>query len=346
MSEYDPKRIGGSDAGPIILGTPRTAGDVYLRIVDGVESPDSFYAAAGRAMEPVIRAEVERELGVRIVKPEPLFFGRYPAEEGSILRASPDGIIEGIGELWECKLTWSLDEYGTEGTDEVPHHHLLQVQFYMHAFNIDRCRLTVRPIWGSRNQHYLIDRNRRLGEKIAAKLVAFWFDHIVPQRPPPILDPVVLDKAYPGSYPNAKQRPCVLADEKIGRALELLKVVRQREAYLTAVKEALELDIKNYIGAAAGVEHMGERVTWLRPKPKKVINWEAVAMRQRLLLSGICDGPVVGDEWKPILAEIERECTEEKQQARRFYVPREWTKAVETQTPENRSALPEGGTEE
>ena len=339
MSEYDPKRIGGSDAGPIILGKPRTAGDVYLRIVDGVESPDSFYAAAGRAMEPVIRAEVERELGVKIEKPPSMLVSDWG-------RASPDGIIEGVDELWECKLTWSLDEYGTEGTDEVPLHHLLQVQFYLHRWTMPRARLTVRPIWGSRNQHYLIDRNPRLGAQIEGRLIKFWHDHILTQRPPPILDPVVLDKAYPGSYPNAKQRPCVLADEKIGRALELLKVVRQREAYLTAVKEALELDIKNYIGAAAGVEHMGERVTWLRPKPKKVINWEAVAMRQRLLLSGICDGPVVGDEWKPILAEIERECTEEKQQARRFYVPREWTKAVETQTPENRSALPEGGTEE
>lgn len=311
----DFSRLGGSDAGPIILGAPRTAGDVYLRVVEGIEDPDSFYAAAGRAMESVIREEEERRLGISIRKPTSHLIGNWG-------RASPDGIIEGCDEGWECKLAWSLKDYGAEGTDEVPPHHLLQCQFYMHVFRLPRWRLTVRPIWASRNQSYLINRNEQLGTAIETRLLQFWTDHIVPKVPPPIQDAALLDSAFKGEYPNAKSRPCVIADESAGHAMEMLKKFRQKEKAFVAMKEQLELTVKNAIGAAAGIEHQGERVMWLRPKPRRSVNWEAVAMQQRLLLSSFVE---IHPQIKDQVALIEQNATLEKQQARRLTVPRSWT---------------------
>ena len=125
------KGIGSSDV-PTILGLNpwATAHDLWLfktGQVPGVEENEAM--RIGTLLEEGVLKLASARLGVRIVKPTSTFVGSAP-----FMRANIDGMIGSAkrgSPIVEAKTTGRTDEWGAEGTDEVPEGVRSQVMFQM-----------------------------------------------------------------------------------------------------------------------------------------------------------------------------------------------------------------------
>lgn len=304
--------IGGSDVGPILFNHPRHAGEVYLRIVDGFDDgADTWFAEVGRALEPVVRRRVADELGCEIVKPDTI----YVEDWG---RASPDGIIEMMQEGWECKVRFNLQGYGEEGSDQVPHHELLQCMWYMHVTGLPRWRLTVQPTFTERLRHYFIGYLPELGARMENKLKAWWDRHVV-TRTPPALPPARLDDRWPGRIEKGEPE---LASPAANDAMLRLRWVRRLEAKLKPLRTELEAALKTELAGRGSIVGEAGVVTWTRGAPRRSTDWQQLAQSYRLLVSTLLpDRP----DLKEQAAALEEAAIIEKPGPRVLRVPRDWT---------------------
>lgn len=121
--------IGGSDAAPCLGLSPfKSALELFLdkrerREPSPIELSEFRW---GNLLEPVIRQEYSEKTG-RIVR---MPSGTLHHPKHSFMIAHVDGVTDD-SRVFEAKTARSADGWGQEGTDDVPHHYLLQVQHYL-----------------------------------------------------------------------------------------------------------------------------------------------------------------------------------------------------------------------
>ncbi len=266
--ELDLKRLGGSDAGPVLNNSPRHALDVWLRITRDLETPgDAFYRDLGKWAEPRIVAEVQDLYGVTVEKPA-------TTERGDHFRFSPDGIIKEWGDLLEVKFRnpFMRDQYGEPGTDEVPEHEKLQVQFYLEMLDGPETGHLAAAFGGPRPVMYRIDRDKEAGKRIVEAMSAWYERHVVKGEMP------ALDGAASSTLNLiwAKDTGLVVQaspeDELDMRLLRQLKKTMDRAK---DVKEALEGRIKQKIADGSALEGREMSMTWKRSRDTKAVDYEA-----------------------------------------------------------------------
>ncbi len=174
------KYIGSSDAAAIMGVDPyRSASDVYLEKTgqaDGFEG--NANTERGNILEPVLLDWAEKELG------------RYVCR--SVLHTLPewsiccnfDGLVGGpynARESVEAKTATNVDEWGAEGTDEIPTQHIIQIH---QGFAV---MPTLRVCWvpvllaGFRSfdwRMYKVERNEDLAQAVANAGRTFWREHV------------------------------------------------------------------------------------------------------------------------------------------------------------------------
>lgn len=266
--ELDLRRLGGSDAGPVLNNSPRHALDVWLRITRDLETPgDAFYRDLGKWAEPRIVAEVQDLYGVTVEKPA-------TTERGDHFRFSPDGIIKEWGDLLEVKFRnpFMRDQYGEPGTDEVPEHEKLQVQFYLEMLDGPETGHLAAAFGGPRPVMYRIDRDKEAGKRIVEAMSAWYERHVVNGEMP------ALDGAASSTLNLiwAKDTGLVVQaspeDELDMRLLRRLKETMDRAK---DVKEALEGRIKQKIADGSALEGREMSMTWKRSRDTKSVDYEA-----------------------------------------------------------------------
>lgn len=266
----DLSRLGASDAGAVILGSPRSPVDVFLRIVEGIHEPANMAMMIGTELEDLIRRQTEEQFDINIGKPESRKMGDW-------LRWSPDGIFEHEGKrkLFEAKAKmggYARKLYGEPWSDQIPDHEMLQVQLYLHMEELDECLHAV--AFGGDLEFFRVERNQQLGIKILNKMRRFWEDHIVTGKMPPIkVDP--LDAKWDGRYPDPKQRPMVVASEQGAENLRILKQAKAAEKAAQALVKEYRAKVCEEIGEAAGITSDELSATWLRPESKPKTDWYA-----------------------------------------------------------------------
>lgn len=138
------KGIGGSDVAAICnLSKWKTPLDVYLNKTlegEGKEEAISKVQERGNILEPLLIEIFKKKFNKEVEIPKDTFF--HP--EYSFCLANIDGIIEGK-EILEIKTSHfsRKNEFGEEGTDQIPLDYLLQVHHYLFVTGLEEATLAV-----------------------------------------------------------------------------------------------------------------------------------------------------------------------------------------------------------
>ena len=179
------KGIGSSDV-PTILGLNpwQTAYDLWLQKTGRVESQEENDAMHLGTMleEPVLRLAADR-LGQRVVRPSNTFVGCRP-----YCRANIDGMI-GVAKrgspIVEAKTTGKGDEWGEDGSDEVPERVRAQVMFQMACSSSDVAHIgALIGDYGLRFKMFRVNWDADYGAYIMERVEAFWERHVLTGNAP------------------------------------------------------------------------------------------------------------------------------------------------------------------
>lgn len=267
------KLIGGSDASALVGMNPyKNPHDIFARIVEGREDPETKPMRRGTLMEPVIRALAAEELGLTFTGPRKLRVGDWG-------RANLDDVIASDGgeEVAEFKSVgpFADGEYGETMTDEIPRHHLCQVQFYMAATGLPRARL-VALIGVDDLRQYIIRADTDLQGVLIEECERFWKDNILPGKPPPIDASGSCARWLEERYPRAGGL-FVPGDDEAAVIASRLRLAREQKAAAEAIEDECRNLLIARIGDAAGISGRGWQVAYGNVKGRLSTDWKAVA---------------------------------------------------------------------
>lgn len=174
------KGIGSSDCSAVLgLGKYGSPWSVWVEKT-GRARPDRETEAMmwGTLLEPVIRLELARRLGVTVTPCETLRSIQRPWQ-----LYSPDGVIESLNALVEIKnaSAWLAHDWD----DQIPDHAELQVQHGMAVTGADGAYVAG-LIGGNRLRWEYIPRDDHLIDIINAAEQYFWDTYVIPDVGPPI----------------------------------------------------------------------------------------------------------------------------------------------------------------
>jgi predicted phage-related endonuclease len=215
---------------------------------------------------------------VRIYTPGTL---RHSQHEWAL--ASPDRVVARPGAGRPAREDWlrllemkwvffSSSEYG-EGADEVPEHHVVQVQWQLEVTDMEEATL-VACVNGDYRE-YPLQRDREMGGLLIDAVGKWWRDHVVARVPPPVDGSQAYTDYLKRKYPA--DRTLMLPASTETEAI----VARLREAKAATkaaedAEEKIENQLRAVIGDAAGIEKL---CTWKanRASFSSTTDWEAVA---------------------------------------------------------------------
>lgn len=181
------KGIGGSDVAGILGISPWTTPlDVYL---DKIGEADPLEMTApmrwGLLLEDEIAQEYSRQTGRKVRRVNRIL--QHP--EHPFMLASLDRTVVadgGVKRILEVKTVgkWSKqDEWGPDGTDEIPEHYLCQTSHYLAVTGAEIADVAV-LIAGQDFRIYEVRRNQKLIELLIREEGRFWNDHVESRTPP------------------------------------------------------------------------------------------------------------------------------------------------------------------
>lgn len=230
--------IGSSDAAAILGVDPfRSAWEVWAEKVldldpdrlaeqEAVEIGNDFEAPllawAGRRLGEQI------ECGVRVMHPA-----------GLPLAANLDARVVGKRVGLEAKTTSLSDEWGDEGTDQVPERVIVQAHHQMAAGELEVVWVPVLLARRDRLHRalYRVERNERLVMLLEQRLVEFWERHVCTETPPPLQEAPPLEilkriRRIPGSTASVEAALVAAWESARDRRLAAEKEEERRKAEL------------------------------------------------------------------------------------------------------------------
>ena len=224
--------LGGTDISAVIGVNPyRTALDVYLEKTseDVMPQQDNEAMYWGRTLEDIVLKEYSKRTGVNVIPP----MGTHHDIKHKFLACNIDGWVEN-GVILECKTAGARanDQWGEEGTDEIPEAYLCQVAWYCAITGAHRADIAV-LIGGQDFRIYTYYANKDFQDKLIQAGVDFWQSHILKLCPPPATNTQDLIKVYGKSN-----------EQSIEASPEILEKARNLKDMVVA-KKSLEEDIKN-----------------------------------------------------------------------------------------------------
>jgi putative phage-type endonuclease len=192
--------LGGSDAAAALGLSPyKSALELFLekRERRDLSVPQVSAFRWGNLLEPVIRQEYANVTHRVVHLPE----GTLRHASFPFVIAHVDGITDDK-RLFEAKTSRTDQEWGRSGTDEVPHHYLLQVQHYLAVTGLLVADIAV-LIGGNDFRIFEVPADKELQNMILEGEVEFW--SMVERGEPPSPDfdrPNIYDlvrKLYPGT---------------------------------------------------------------------------------------------------------------------------------------------------
>jgi len=223
----------------------------------------------GNLLEPVIRKEVSRRMGVKVVQPRQTLF--HPTAP---LLGHPDGWMPKLREGVEIKTADKHEaaEFGEEESDQVPIRYLVQCAGYMALTGAERWHLAV-LIGGNDLRMYEIPRDAELEEAILVGAREFW-SHIETGSPPDPATPEDVKLRWPKDLGTT-----VIATADIAAACSGLKELKSDLKSLTERVEREAADIKNFMAEGAQlVDADGTLLaTWRKAKDSRAFDETAFA---------------------------------------------------------------------
>lgn len=245
----------------------------------------------GTLLEPLLLAEYERETGRSIYGGQTLVgHGQYP-----FLRGTLDGIIgrdamvDGFkGGIVEAKTASSGRDWGTIEEPRVPEHYQAQCYFYLALTGAPWCDVAVLLPRGD-FRIIRIEADEKVQRGIIAACVAFWNDHVLTKRPPP-MDTSAAAGRWLARMPDDDE-DVLEAGADLEEIVGTLSGVKDAIGKLESSKELLENQAKAIIGEHQKAVGRGWHITWKRTRPFAETKWKDAAgdLRIEMQLHGLAD---------------------------------------------------------
>jgi putative phage-type endonuclease len=268
------KGIGGTDAAAILgLSKWRTPLGVWLeKRGEAPPDVDDEPKRWGRMLEPLIASRYAEQTGIELVKPPGMV--RHPEHEfilGNLDYLPLDRRALGV----ECKTARYGDDWGEDGTDEVPPAYLVQCQHYMAVTGYPRWDVAA-LIAGSDFRIYPIEGDREFQRELVEIEAEWWQRCIVRGERPPMDGSDATSRWLKFRFPEVKL-PIERAGIEVNALAERLAHARVKRDLAAAEAGTFENAMKESIGERAGLEAEGWRATWKWTRGRKATDWEAVA---------------------------------------------------------------------
>lgn len=269
--------IGGTDISAILGMNPwRSAHDVYLKqIGEAPEIEQTDRMAWGLILETPISAEYQRRHQEYLVLPHE----KIKHQHLNYIGGSPDrvckvglDIVRGL----EIKTAgWKDDQWGDDGTDEIPPHYLMQCVWYGGLFNGLDC--DVAALFGGSEYHeYSIKFDSELWNMMVEAAVKFHADHVQKRIPPEATSTDMTRNWIKRKYAkntlplkHATSNEEVLISEY--RHMKTLAEDHAKEV------ENLKIKLQLAIGDCDGLEFPQGKITWKKNKDSLKVDWESLA---------------------------------------------------------------------
>lgn len=271
--------IGGSDVAAICgLSKWKTPLDIYMDKL-GLSEPseENQFTYFGNVLEPIIREEYQRRTGNRVIYDfnSPFTSSAYPWMIANVDGISLDKNTRTIA-VTEFKTAsqYSLDQWGEEGTDQIPNEYLFQCAHYAIIAGVERVDLAV-LIGGNDFRIYAYNRNEKLENKIIKVEERFWHDHVLAKVPPEPVNSDDLLKLWPDSV--SKQ---VVADSNILQKAYELSRLKQEISNLSKTEDAIKYEIQSFMKDSDTLvdENFNKLITYKSQTSKRV---DITALREK-----------------------------------------------------------------
>ncbi len=254
--------LGSSDAAAVFDLDPfRDKTSVYWdKVADMPDDGPTASMRAGNLLEGAILDYAAQELGVEIERDIEI----APPADLPYMGANLDGRVDGkTHEGVEAKYdTFTVDQWGDEGTDQVPERVIVQVHHQMAVAALDRVWVPVLKPRGF--GLYVVDRSEELISQVIEGERKFWDEHVLAELPPSG------DPTPPLAYLKARNREPESIVDLDEAALEAWRELEERRATAKAAKEdvdAAQARVIDLLGDAEGGRlPSGDLITFLEQK--------------------------------------------------------------------------------
>lgn len=202
------------------------------------------------------------------------------------LLGTMDGLLPSQEKGLELKTSgiFGADEWGEQGTDQVPLHYLTQCAHYMAVAEYPRWDVAAIIGAGAKISGnlalYQLERNKALESEIIAAATRFWQNHVLKKIPPPIDS----SSAWQGYLAKKYARGTGRVLQASRQIMDLAREYRQAQLKRQQA-EAAEMLVRNKLAAtlqsADKAQGIFGTLAWVRPQPRRVVNWEALARSLR-----------------------------------------------------------------
>jgi putative phage-type endonuclease len=192
-------------------------------------------------------------------------------------RLSTDQILEA-----KTTSSFAADDWGDEGTDQIPLHYAAQAVHYLIVTGVAICHFGV-LIDGSKFRRYKVERDRKLMDMVIDGEREFW--RMVEENVEP--EAVTLEDVK-RKYRNSNEAEVEANDEIAAKVLQLREITFNMKADEKRA-EALKLEIMRYMGDAAVLTSFGQPiVTWRKAKDSNALNQQLLKQEQPDIYAQYC----------------------------------------------------------
>ena len=287
------KKIGGSDIAAILgLSRWKSAHSLYLHLIgELLPQEDNNAMERGRKLESVIAH-------IFAANHEEFWLEKCGIVEDSnypFLIGSPDRVIcdSSCHDVCPGKTVSGLEiktadiskanEWGDEGTDEIPIEYLIQCQWCAGLLGVPDWHLAVgfaKP--GSKKivayREYYIESNQERFEAMKQLAIDFWNDHVVPKVAPEVTEAdAETVRYYRTKYPQHMPDRWAYSDAEIDRlAAEYMLAAKNLTVSDMQVK-TMKIKLIAAIGENEGLKTASGNFTYRTTKPTRRVDWEGAA---------------------------------------------------------------------
>jgi predicted phage-related endonuclease len=279
--------LGGGDIAAVLGMSPwRRAIDVWESKVrpESVPELDKECLFWGVALEPIIRERYAIKFGVEVVAPKdiaPLFPNSKPWRDQTVvvgrepwMLGTADGWIPSVQSGLEVKnVGRKTDDWGEEGSDEIPAHYVIQTSWYNEVY--DARGWNTAPLFsGNTLAQYRVPRDIQFGHDMLDAARSFWYDNVLKQ-----VEPAIDESENYGRYLARKfsLNTGTVINNPSREILDWtarMKLADDAEKVAAAEKQLANNELRALIGDAKSARTPFGTIGWVRPQERLVTDWE------------------------------------------------------------------------